>query len=132
VGLDAMTAESAVQGRRTRRFIGGMRWRGSNATWPFAELLLEDEGVCIRLRSPVLRRVIGRWFPSVAVPLGGLREVRRIRGGIPLPGNGGLEFVQVVEPSERLVFWCTKRVREEAAGLLSARGVVVVDGGKVW
>lgn len=127
-----MTAESAVQDRRVHRFIGGMRWRGSNATWPFAELLLEDDGVCIQLRSPLLRQVIGRWFPRVAIQFSDLREVRRIRGGIRLPGNGGLEFIRQVEPGERLVFWCTKRVREEAAGLLSARGVVVVDGGKVW
>ena len=48
----------------SRRFIGGMRsfregttepnlWRGANATWPLAELLIDDEKRRVRLR--------GRW-----------------------------------------------------------------------
>src|SRR5436190_5261501 len=53
------------------RYIGGMRsplgrtlgW-GANATWPFAELRLEDGEVLVRLRSALLRRQLGRWFPT--------------------------------------------------------------------
>jgi hypothetical protein len=46
----------------SRRFIGGMRsfregttepslWRGANATWPLAELLIDDEERHVRLRA---------------------------------------------------------------------------------
>lgn len=73
-----------MQGASTHRFVGGMRWRGSNASWPLAELLLEQGDVHIRLQSGVLRHGLGRWFPTAVMPCGDLQEVRRIRGGVPM------------------------------------------------
>ena len=51
-----------------RRFIGGMRsyragttepslWRGANATWPLAELLIDDEGNRVRVRWSWIRNL---------------------------------------------------------------------------
>lgn len=122
-----MSAET----RGEERFVGGMRWRGSNATLPFAELRLEGDGVCLRLRSRVLRKVVGRWLPSILIPWGEIQEVRRIRGLMPLLGNAGLQIMQAGDAG-RLVFWCTSKTQDRVAELLSGRGIAVVDGGTIW
>jgi len=133
LGVDAVNAQSTPRETHPeQRFVGGMRWRGSNATRPFAELRLEDGGVCLRLRSRVLRLVVGRWLPSTSIPWSEIQEVRRIRGGVPLPGNAGLQFMRAGGDTTRLVFWCAKQTRDRAAEALSGRGVAVVDGGTVW
>lgn len=133
LGVDAVNAQSTpAEARADQRFVGGMRWRGSNATRPFAELRVEDEGVCLRLRSRVLRQVVGRWLPTTWILWSEIQEVRRIRGGMPLPGNAGLQFVRAGGDAGRLVFWCTNQTGDRVAELLSGRGVAVVDGGTVW
>lgn len=70
-----------------RRFIGGMRsfregttepslWRGANATWPLAELLIDDEERQVRLRA--------RW--------GWLRSLWALAGSLTWPHPPALEW----------------------------------------
>ena len=47
------------------RFPGDRWWLGSNATWPLAELIVTDQRGVLRLRSSLLRRLLGRWFPTI-------------------------------------------------------------------
>ena len=66
------------------RFIGGMRYRNLNASWPLAELQITNGTVRVQLRTQAIRRLLGRWLPSVEIELDGARA-DPIRGF--LPGN---------------------------------------------
>jgi hypothetical protein len=110
-----------------------MRWRGSNATWPFAELVVDDDGLRLRLRARLLRTLLHRWLPTVQVRWPDVQDVRTIRGGFGrLPGNSGLEFVSSSLPPGRVVFWCTASGCDKLVAYLRERGIATTADGIVW
>ena len=117
----------------SEHFVGGMRWRGANATWPFAVLTIDEQGVRVRLRSAILRRMLKRWVPDAVLRWTQIGRVERVRGAVPLPGNEGLRFViEAQDDSDRLVFWCAGRRRERAVTALRTHGAVITEDGTVW
>lgn len=78
-----------------------MRARGGNASWPFAELLIEGQTARVQLRWSILRRLLGQWLPSVQVPLGGT---------VVYPASGrifsspGVQF-ELSDGCDRVTFW---------------------------
>jgi hypothetical protein len=112
-------------GRGERRFIGAIKepWSrtgfwGARASWPLAELLIQEGTAQIRLRSALLRAVFRGWLPVAEVPLQGA-VVEPITG--PLWTRG----VRFHVPDGRVVmFWCFRQpellsVLEEAGAMLA-------------
>jgi hypothetical protein len=115
------------------RFVGGMRWRGANASWPFAELVVSPNDVLVRLRSPWLRRLLGRWLPSVLVPWNEVEAVQTIRGGLPLPFNVGLRILGRGDQNRGVVFWCGSRTQcRQILDVFKGHRTPINDGGTVW
>lgn len=76
-----------------QRFTGGLRTMGGfNATWPFARLVLTDQGLTLRLFGFVHAR--SGWV--------GVAAAQRVVGG--MLGSPGVRVV--FTDGRRLVFWC--------------------------
>jgi hypothetical protein len=114
------------------RFVGGMRWRGSNASWPLAEMVVDRQGLTVQLRWRALRRLISKWLPSKRFLWGQIRAVERVRGAIPFPLNLGLTIVTEEPASHRLVFWCRSATRAKIVEIIESMGVPIGDAGRVW
>src|SRR5437868_13862162 len=90
-----------------RRFTGGVRWRGFNATWPLASLVVSTEGFSIEPSAPVLRflrvpTLRFRWSEVEAIqPVQGLLPPWRLNRGIRFLTRHGAA-----------IFWCGPRFRE--------------------
>lgn len=110
--------------------IGGMRYRGSNASWPLAELAHQGSSLQIRLRYRWMRALLGVAFPTVTLELSDLERVDRLRGAV-FPGdwNLGLRFVPRGE-GRPVIFWCSRRKQDLIAGRLGEAGVPV--GNPTW
>ena len=85
------------------RFVGGMRYRGANATWPFAELLVEDDRACVRLRGALMRRLLAGWFTCFEVRLDE-SQAEPVSGKLPLPGNEGIRLSHL-DGRDGVIFW---------------------------
>jgi hypothetical protein len=91
----------------------------ANATIPLAELVLDDATLVVRLRYRWNRRIVGRFFPPVEIPLVGLRV--EATGGWMTRGlffNGSRE-----DQAQSVIFWCRKATQEQVLDALRARGV---------
>src|SRR5438046_2457708 len=122
-----------MDANRTPRFVGGMRWRGANATWPFAELVVSPNELLVRLRSPWLRRLLGPWFPGVSMPWNEIEAVQTVRGGLPLPLNLGLRILGRGDQGRHVVFWCGTRTQcRHILDVFSRHGTAILDGGIIW
>jgi hypothetical protein len=113
-------------------FIGGIRYGGSNASRPLAELVVHDQGVTIGLRWRFLSKLLGRWLPTLTVHWDDIDTVYSIRGAILLRDNVGIRFIRRGSDQRRFVFWCTRADRTALIEILTNVGVNVIDGGVVW
>jgi hypothetical protein len=102
------------------RVVGGLRYRGY-ASWPLAELVIDRERIVIQLRLPILRRLFGRWLPSIDVPVSQVVAAEFIRG--PVFAMDGLRLVSS-QPSVIFRF-LRGRDREAAREALEDGGVLV-------
>jgi hypothetical protein len=111
------------------RFIGGMRYRNFNASWPLAELQITEGTVRVQLRAQAMRRLLGRWLPSVEIELDGTRA-EPIRGFLPGSINRGVRFVSAANDGTELIFWCSQQaalldsLRERGAQIGKPDGVL--------
>lgn len=118
---------------RTPRFVGGMRWRGSNGSWTFAELLVGHDVLVVRLRSPLLRRFLGHWLPSISMPWTEVRAVETVHGGLPLPFSHGLRIIGPTGGKRYVVFWCGSQTNcRQIVDALKQHNIDVTDNGTVW
>ena len=94
-------------------FVGGMRSRRGNATWPLASLTIDHElGVSVQLRGRLPQVLFGLWIPKVSYPAGADTQAENVRGGFT--GSGGVRLQADGWPS--VVFW-TFRPREVVTAL---------------
>ena len=101
-----------------RRFVGGMRfpgekwWLGANATWPLAELVIDDHRGVVRLRK-VLRPLVGRELNIRGLHFG-LPAIRFDRGSVTVaPYSGRLLSSPGVrirpDGGRSVIFWTRDR-----------------------
>jgi len=110
-----------------RRFIGGMKeplgksgfW-GARASWPLAELLIQEGRARIQLRTALLRAFASSvWSVRVAeVPL---------RGAVVEPVTGplrsrGVRF-RTPDPGRVVIFWCFQQA--ELLSALEDKGAIL-------
>ena len=85
------------------------------------------------MRSRLLRTALAPWFPSFEIPWAQAGPIEKVLGGIPFPGSTGLALLKERPPGRsRLVFWCGRRKRKAILEEMTARGVMVIEGGRVW
>ena len=72
-----------------------MRYGNWNATWPFAELLIEQGTARVRLRGRLLRRIFRQPLPSIDVPIADatIEQLRTRRGIRFVPGDGSTPVI---------------------------------------
>ena len=72
-----------------------MRYGNWNATWPFAELLIEQGTARVQLRGRLLRRVFGQRLPSIDVPIADatIEQLCKRRGIRFVPGDGSAPVI---------------------------------------
>lgn len=104
----------------SQAFTGGLRTVGFNATWPFARLVLTDEGMTLRLLGFVHTR--SEWA--------GVAAVERVVGG--MLASPGVRVL--LTDGRRFVFWCFNPTRVLEA--FRSHRVQVVESAnkppKVW
>jgi hypothetical protein len=81
----------------TTELIGGVRWGFRNATWPFAKLSVDAEGITIR-RS----RRYPWFFKNVDLSWAEISQVEKVEEALPLPKPFGVQFKNV---QRRLIWW---------------------------
>jgi hypothetical protein len=104
----------------SQSFTGGLRTVGFNATWPFARLVLKDEGLTLRVFGFVQTR--REWD--------GVVNVEQIVGGIL--GSPGVRIALI--DGSKLVFWSFNPQRVLEA--FRSYGVQIIESSKkppkVW
>jgi hypothetical protein len=108
--------------RTLSRAVGGSRRDGLNATWPFARLVITEQGIRIEGTLPLLRLIT----PTASMRLA---EVRRIERLTTVTGVG-LRFV--IEGRSPIIFWQWERSIVRAINVVERLGIPVVEGGWVW
>jgi hypothetical protein len=104
--------------------VGGVRWRGMNATWPLARLTISPAGLSIRPNANKFRglfRLLG--VPSMEVPWARVDRVEKARGFPAM--SFGLRFI--IE-GKRLIWWCNsfetaERMLEEVSAYIPEKVV---------
>jgi len=87
-----------------QEYVGGVRWRHINATWPLARLTISPDGLAIRPSSLRLRRfLILLKFPILDVRWTEVDRVEERRGLLPM--SFGVSFVI---GGKDLIWWCRK------------------------
>lgn len=103
-----------------------MRYRGANASWPLAELVIDSEGVLIRGRG-LMSSLLPRWFRVGPVPWPDVQAVRLSRGSF---GTPAVELSFAIGRTERQVrFWCLPGQQGKVVAALEAFGCKVDDDG---
>lgn len=82
-------------------YIGGVRWRFWNASWPFARLEVEPDRLHIGATLSALKRVV----PDLSFQWNDLERVERVRGILPSKRNAGVSFT--LKSGRAAIFWCT-------------------------
>ena len=96
-----------------RRFIGGMRSGGRNASWPLAVMTITNDGtVTVGLRGRVQDALYGRWLPTTIYRVTDSPEAENVRGA--LLGSGGIRLR--ADGQRTVVFW-TSRPRDVLTAL---------------
>jgi hypothetical protein len=86
----------------SQKYVGGVRWRYVNATWPFARLTVSSEGLAIEPSSTRLRRLsLLLRVPVLDVSWAEVDHVEEVRGVMPM--SFGISFVI---HGKRLIWWC--------------------------
>lgn len=118
-----MSGQSRLGLTGAGRFVGGMRTRFFNASWPLAQLVVTDGAVTVELRSRLLRRLFAR--TSRVIPFGELPIASRVRSPIPGPGGFGLSLESTA--GAWVVFYAPRRTIDELVAVLQGRGVSIAS-----
>jgi hypothetical protein len=94
--------DHSYEEREARTFTGGVRWGWKGATWPFAKLTIEPNGLALRPPSARLSSV-WRFFgvPTLQHEWSSIDAVELVRTPFESEARG---FSFMVE-GKRLVFW---------------------------
>jgi len=85
-----------------QEYVGGVRWRHINATWPFARLTISAEGLAVRPSSTRFRRLLLLLrVPILNVLWADVERIEEVRGVMPM--SFGTSFVI---DRKRLIWWC--------------------------
>jgi hypothetical protein len=108
-----------------------MRLRlGVNATWPLAELRVDDESVSVRLRMSFLRRMFaGLAAHSLQMPLAGAC-IEPVKGVLPLPMYRGIRLRS--QDGRTVVFLCSAKTQSNVLNVLRARGAEIGSPKRFW
>src|SRR2546428_11957200 len=117
-GRSSARAAPPSSGDQVSAYLGGVRWRKWNATWPFARLVIDPAGVTVR---PSLRGLRFLGVPTLGLHWSEVEAVEQVRGALPLPQNAGVSFII---KGKRLVFWCSASV---AAAIIEEAGQYVPE-----
>ncbi|MGH2886438.1 MAG: hypothetical protein ACRDPA_27690 [Solirubrobacteraceae bacterium] len=114
-------------------FIGGLRlsnpvalsW-GANATWPFARLVVDEDGITLSVREPIRRLFRGKWladFEPVKIAYSELVRVEaiRVRRGIRFHTQSPQGRGRAWDRRNGAIFWTWEMGTVRKA--LEARGV---------
>ena len=87
---------------RSQEYVGGVRWRHINATWPLARLAVSPRGLALEPSSTTFRRLlIFLGVPVLDLSWAEVDQVEEVRGVMPM--SAGVTFLI---HGKRLIWWC--------------------------
>lgn len=105
----------------SQEYVGGVRWRYINATWPFARLIVSSEGFAVRPSSTRFRRLLLLLrVPVLDVSWAEVDHVEEVRGVMPMSFEISFEI-----KGKKLIWWCKS---SEIANALMEEVSVYVSG----
>jgi hypothetical protein len=85
-----------------QEYVGGVRWRHINATWPLARLAVSPEGLTVGPSSITFRRLLLLLrVPILDLSWAEVDSVEEVRGGMPM--SSGVSFII---HGKKLIWWC--------------------------